>query len=141
MTFDTVLQELTMEIFNDLDDQVALEGINIFTEYYFLFHELQFNDEYKPRLCDLLQNAIENRLSSNLQARLSHLQGPILHRLHTLNLLSDDLIDLLFQFFCICLKEPVTATKEQSFPDQHNLMGSTLKEHYYIKHQNSLSIL
>ena len=40
--FKKILCNVSIDIVNDSDDQVAIEGINILTEYYFIFRENHF---------------------------------------------------------------------------------------------------
>lgn len=52
---------------------MAVEGISILAEYDYLFQKSSFEDELKPRLEDILSNAIDSRISVCQQARLSRL--------------------------------------------------------------------
>ena len=61
--FKKLLSDVSLEIINDGDDQVAIEGVNILTEYYFIFRESHFEQQYKPRVDEIFKNAIENRIS------------------------------------------------------------------------------
>ena len=60
--FKTILLRPTIDILSDGDDQVAIEGVSILTEYYYLFPKSAFDDEYKPRIEDIFKNAIDNRI-------------------------------------------------------------------------------
>ena len=62
-TFKTVLKEVTLEVLSDGDDQVAIEGISVLIENDYLFQKSSFEDELKPRLVEILNSAIENRIS------------------------------------------------------------------------------
>lgn len=61
--FKSVLKEVTVEILNDLDDQVAIEGINVLSNYDFLFNKVTMEDEFRQRLGEILSNAIDSRIS------------------------------------------------------------------------------
>lgn len=141
--FKSTLFDITLEVLNDSDDQVAIEGIKVFNNFYFLFNKADFEDIYLPRVEEILRNAIENRISVSQQACLSHLQGPILHRLDDLKLLKDHMIELLFHFLCICLKEPVGFLAGNSSPTEQSSddIGITIKEYYHNKQMDSQNIL
>lgn len=61
--FKIVLKEPTILLLADVDEQVAIEGISICSEYYFLFSEMTMVNEFTPRLEEVLCNAIDNRIS------------------------------------------------------------------------------
>ena len=135
------MKEVTVEILNDLDEQVAIEGINVLANYDFLFSQVTMEDEFRPRLKEILNNAIDSRISVSQQARLSRLQGPLLHRLDQLGLLTTELTDQLFHFFSICLREPVVVATEQSTMKDDDDIGLSVKEYYQNKQQDSQNIL
>ena len=140
--FKKLLSDVSIEIITDGDDQVAIEGVNILTEYYFIFRESHFEQQYKPKVDEIFKNAIENRISVSQQARLSKLQGPILHRLDSLNLLTDELVGLMYRFFCICLKEPANAPNKGELYEAEDIsLDTSIKEYYLSKQLDSQMVL
>lgn len=61
--FKTIVHQPTLNILSDGDDQVAIEGVNILTEFHYIFPKHAFEEEYIPRIIDIFKNAIENRIS------------------------------------------------------------------------------
>lgn len=61
--FKTILHQPSIDILSDGDDQVAIEGVNILTEFHYLFPRRSFEEEYTPRVVDIFKNALENRIS------------------------------------------------------------------------------
>ena len=54
--------------------------------------------------------------------------------MNELGLLKENLTELLFQFFCICLKERVDVPPEQMIPENvDDGIGMSVKEYYYSK--------
>lgn len=64
---------------------------------------------------------------------MSHLQGPILHRLNQMGLLTDELTEVLFRFFCICVKEPVVVSMSEPSLLDNDQFGTSIKEYYMNK--------
>jgi len=64
-------------------------------------------------------------------------------RLHRMGLLSNELTEKLFHFFCICLQEPVyatTQTSEEAYPS-HDEIGNSIIKYQQNKQLDSYSIL
>ena len=104
------MREGIIEILSDSDDQVAIEGLATICEYFYLFDKKVLREQFKPRVKEIYKSAVmaELMISSGLSARLAHHLGPIIELLDNQSHLDDELCEIFFKFFSLCLKEQVT---------------------------------